>query len=125
MFSVSSQGSFNNTEQFLKAMSKLDIMSILNKNGREGVSALSSATPLDTGRAASSWDYEIKKTSSSYTLAWTNSDVENGFPVVVMLQYGYGTGTGGFVQGEDFINPAIRPIFDRIANEIWKAVITA
>lgn len=112
-------------ESFLKSISKLDIMGILNSYGQEGVSALSLATPLDTGLAALSWDYEVSRKGGVYSITWTNSDIENGFPVAIMLQYGYGTGTGGYVQGEDYINPAIRPIFDKIADKVWKAVTSA
>lgn len=122
---VEHSGSFGKLESFLKSMSRLDLSGILNRYGREGVAALASATPKETGRAASSWGYEVVKTGSSYAIYWTNSDMENGFPVAVMIQYGHGTGTGGYVQGRDYINPAIRPIFDRIAAEVWKAVTSA
>lgn len=122
--SWSTSGSFNNTESFLQRMSKLDIRSILESAGREGVAALAAATPVDSGLAANSWGYEIHQTSKHVAVVWTNSDVEKGFPVVLMLQYGYATGTGGYVHGRDFINPAMQPIFDRIANEVWKAVIS-
>jgi hypothetical protein len=125
LISADVTGSFKNTESFLKAMSKLDIMGILNSSGKEGVAALSSATPIETGRAATSWGYEVSRKGGVYTITWTNSDVENGFPVVIMLQYGHGTGTGGYVQGIDFINPAIKPIFDKIADRVWKAVTSA
>ena len=87
-----------------------------------GVSALSSATPADSGRAKHSWDYEVSSSGGVHELIWTNSDVENGFPVVIRLQFGHGTGTGGYVQGRDFINPAIKPVFDQIADRVWKAV---
>lgn len=118
---MTSSGSFK-TESFLRKMKSLKIDSILQQAGREGVVALSNATPKDSGLAASSWGYEISKTRTGVAVIWTNSDIENGFPVVIALQYGYATGTGGFVQGRDFINPAIRPIFDRIAEQIWKEV---
>lgn len=125
MLTFTVSGSFQKMESFLKSVSKLDIMSILNSSGQEGVKALSSATPVESGRAASSWGYTVSKKGGVYSIAWTNSDVENGFPVVIMLQYGYGTGTGGYVQGRNFINPAIRPIFDKIADKVWKAVTSA
>ena len=125
MFSVTSSGSFRKTEAFLHAMQRLPIMAILDKYGREGVSALSAATPMRTGLAASSWDYKVERRGGVYSIDWLNFDIENGFPVAIMLQFGYGTGTGGYVAGQDFINPAIRPIFDRIADEVWKAVISA
>ena len=125
MFAVTSSGSFNKTEAFLHAMQKLDIMAILNKYGHEGVSALSAATPMDSGRTAASWSYEVERKGHIYSITWSNFDNENGFPVAIMLQYGYGTGTGGYVSGRDYINPAMRPIFDRIADEVWRAVTAA
>lgn len=125
MISVVSSGSFKNTEAFLKSMARLDILRILESCGQEGVTALSLATPVDSGLAASSWSYKVGGRNGKYTIAWYNSDVENGFPVAIMLQYGYGTGTGGFVQGEDYINPAMKPIFTKIANKAWKAVTSA
>lgn len=125
MISATSSGSFKRTESFLRKVSKLDIMGVLNANGRAGVSALSAATPTETGRASTSWGFEATRKGHVYTITWTNSDIENGFPVVIMLQYGHGTGTGGYVQGKNFINPAIKPIFDQIADKVWKAVTSA
>ena len=95
---------------------------IFDKYGRAGVAALSSATPVETGLAAQSWYYEVEQSSSSVRIVFYNSDVENGFPVAIMLQYGHGTGTGGWVEGRDYINPAIQPIFDKIAEDAWKEV---
>ena len=120
-------GSFKRTEAFLTAMLKLDSMihKMLQTAGAEGARALASATPNETGLAARSWNYEVASSGGIHTVTWTNSDVENGFPVVIMLQYGHGTGTGGYVQGRDFLNPAIRPIFDKIADTVWKAVTSA
>jgi hypothetical protein len=89
------------------------------------VSALGQASPKDSGLASDSWDYQIERSGRAVTIKWTNSDVENGFPVAIMLQLGYGTGTGGYVQGRDYINPAMRPIFDSIAEQVWKAVTSA
>lgn len=119
------RGSFKNTESFLKSMTKLDIPGILASCGQEGVNALEHATPIDSGLAAHSWTYEVTNSGGSYSIAWMNTDVENGFRVVIMLQYGHGTGTGGWVAGRDFINPAIKPVFDKIANKVWKAVTSA
>lgn len=118
-------GSFKNTESFLKTVSKLDVSGILHACAQDGVNALARATPVDSRLASSSWGYEITGSGGSYTISWTNSDVENGFPVAIMLQYGYGTGTGGYVQGRDYINPAMKPIFDSIADKVWKAVTSA
>lgn len=125
MISLESKGSFKNAEAFLNYMKKDDIFAALDRYGKEGVAALSAATPVDSGLAASSWYYEVTKARGSYSIEWLNSDVENGFPVAIRLQYGYGTGTGGYVQGRDYINPALRPVFDRIANDVWKAVTSA
>lgn len=125
MISVSVSGSFDKTTNFLKKLQKLEIEKIISAQAQRGVEALSRATPVDSSRAASSWDYAVKKSSKGVTITWTNSDIENGYPVVVMIQYGHGTGTGGYVQGIDFINPAMRPIFDEIAQTVWRAVISA
>lgn len=125
MISVSSEGSFDKTEKFLRAMSTMKVDHILNVEAQKGVAALSAATPKDSSRASISWGYKIEKTSNSVTIGWTNSDVENGFPVALMIQYGHGTGNGGYVQGKDYINPAMRPIFDSIAETVWKAVTSA
>jgi len=106
-------------------MQKMDILQVLRKYGAQGAQALSNATPVNTGRAAASWNYEVGKEKGTYFIYWTNSDTENGFPVVIMLQFGHGTRNGGYVQGRDFINPAIRPIFDQIAEDVWKVVTSA
>lgn len=120
-----SKGSTRKMDTFLQTMMNMDIRAIVEPYARQGVAALAAATPRDTGLAASSWSYEIDASKDYVTIAWTNSDVENGFPVVIRLQYGYGTGTGGYVAGRDFINPAIRPIFDNIADGVWRVVTSA
>jgi len=125
MISFSSSGSFDKTERFLRSIQKLDLSSIASAQAQKGVIALSRATPTDSGIAASSWGYKITKTATSLTISWTNSDVENGYPVAIMIQYGHGTGTGGYIHGIDYINPAMRPIFDQIAETLWKAVTSA
>lgn len=122
MVVVKHAGSFRNTERFLKRVSKIDYVGILNRYGREGVAALASATPVDTGKTANSWGYEITTTKDSYTIAFTNSNVVDGVPIAIILQYGHGTRNGGWVEGRDYINPAIQPIFDKIANEAWREV---
>lgn len=124
-FKMEVKGSFSNTELFAKKILLMDVMGILTRYAEEGVAALSMATPMETGFAAYSWDYEVKQEGKTYTVSWTNSDIQNGFPVVIMLQYGHGTGTGGYVQGRDFINPAIQPIMDRIAENVWRVVASA
>lgn len=125
MFSFESSGSFNKTEAALLKMSKGDIFSALDGFAREGVAALASATPVDSGITASSWSYEVTKSRGYYAITWTNDHVVDGRPIAIMLQYGHGTGTGGWVQGRDFINPAMKPIFDKIADKVWKAVTSA
>lgn len=123
--SFRTSGSTKNMEHFLNSMMTMDIRKVVEPYAQQGVDALASATPVDSGLAANSWGYEIEATRSNVTITWTNTDIENGFPVAVMLQYGYGTGTGGYVAGRDYINPAIRPIFDRIADGVWKVVTSA
>lgn len=125
VITFTSRGNFEKTLASLKKMSKLQIKGILESYGRMGVQALASATPEDSGLAANSWDFEVTQTGTSWTIAWTNHDIEGGFPVAVMIQYGHGTGTGGYVAGRDYINPAIQPIFDKIADEVWKVVTSA
>ncbi len=125
MISFQVRGSSSKTEAWLRKMSKLDIMSILQSGAKDGVRALESATPTDSRLASNSWGYEITAVRGVYTISWTNKDIENGFPVAIMLQYGYGTGTGGYVQGRDYINPAMKPIFDAISDKVWKAVTSA
>lgn len=122
-FTVS--GSTKRTETFLQKMARGDIYSTLDSSAKQGVSALIAGTPVESGLAADSWGYEIEHSGKTVTIKWTNKDIENGFPVAIMLQYGHGTGTGGYVQGQDYINPAMRPVFDQIANKVWKAVTSA
>jgi len=104
---------------------KNDIKTQLQRFGQEGVTALSQATPKDSGKAASSWSYSVEKTRTGYELSWSNDNVENGARVVLLIQYGHGTNGGGYVAGRDFINPALKPIFDKIEREVWKVVKTA
>jgi hypothetical protein len=125
MIRITSSGSFKNTEAFLNRVSRGDIYRSIVVGAEAGVRALADATPLDSGLASDSWDYEIERSGKAVTIKWTNNDVENGFPVAIMLQLGYGTGTGGYVQGRDYINPAMKPIFDKIADDVWKAVTSA
>lgn len=119
-------GSFSNLENFLTKMSQGEIFRSLEKYAKEGVDALSKATPLDTGETKNSWRAEVKKTRGSYTITWLNDHTTaDGDPIAIMLQYGHGTGTGGYVQGQDYINPAMKPVFDNIAEKVWKAVTSA
>ena len=125
MIKIESKGSFKNTESFLKKVSSRSIYNSLEKYAREGVSALRSATPVDSGLTASSWYYKVSSARGAYSITWMNSHVPSGRPVAIMLQYGHATGTGGYVQGRNYINPAIKPIFDKIARDVWKAVTSA
>jgi hypothetical protein len=117
-----SNSDFKDTIKFLEYIKSDKIFSGLNAGGRRGVDSLSSATPKDTGRAASSWGYDIKHDNEGYTIEWFNSDIEGGYNIVILLQYGHGTGTGGYVPGRDFVNPAMRPVFDAIVNDVWRQV---
>lgn len=125
MFTLRSSGSFSGTEAWLRKSTNLNIRPILDTYGKAGVDALEGATPTDTGLAGNSWFYRVEQTSTGWTVTWNNSDIEEGFPVALRLQIGYATGTGGYVQGRDYINPQMRPIFDKIAEQIWKAVKAA
>ena len=115
-------GSFSNTERFLNRIRHKDYLNSLDNFGIQGVQALRNATPVDSGKTAESWNYEINQTKGMTEIVWTNSNVNDRVPIAVILQYGHGTGTGGYVQGRDYINPALRPIFDEIAEKAWKVV---
>lgn len=125
MFSFVVTRSGKRTEDSLQKLRRSDIYNSLATEAQKGVAALASAVPRDSGLAADSWTYEIERSGKTVTIKWLNTDVENGFPVAIMLQYGYGTGTGGYVQGQDYINPAMKPVFDSIAEQVWKAVTSA
>lgn len=122
MFSFQVNGDFAKTEQWLQKMKDGNIYTALEKYGAEGVAALRSATPVESGETAAAWTYEVKKDAKSYSIIWSNTHVENGRPIAILLQLGHGTGTGGYVQGRDFINPALRPIFDQMVEAVWKEV---
>ena len=119
------KGNFNRIERFLKKAVRIKpiVRAILNKYGKRGVEALRDATPKDTGLTADSWSYEIvEEENGSLKIVWSNSNVSNGQVIAVLLQYGHATRNGGYVQGQDYINPAIEHIFHRIADEAWKEV---
>ena len=118
-------GGFTKTERFLNRMKRREYLNVLDEFGRDGVQALRNATPVDSGATAEAWDYEIKRTRDCTEIVWINSNINDGVPIAVILQYGHGTGTGGYVQGRDYINPAIRPLFDKIAEKAWKVVTSA
>ena len=122
---ITTKGDFNNTFRFLNKMSKFQINKILEKYGQMGVEALRSATPVDSGKTAESWGYEISIRKEGATIHWTNTNQNKGVYIAVILQYGHGTGTGGYVKGVDYINPAIRPVFDKIAEEAWMEVVNS
>jgi hypothetical protein len=118
-------GSYKEIYRYLNNLAKMDLNALLAPFGQKGIDALIAHTPRESGLAAESWYYTIRKGKRGVTLEWHNRDIENGFPVAIMLQYGYGTGTGGYVHGQDYINPAMRPIFEEIANEVSKVVKSA
>lgn len=122
MISFRQKGDFSKLSRYLEKAKNAVHLGNLDKYGREGVAALASATPRDTGKTANSWSYEIKNTKESVSITFNNSNIQNGVPIAIIIQYGHGTNNGGFVQGRDYINPAIRPLFDRIANDVWKEV---
>lgn len=125
MVIVKQKGDFSKTEKFLNTINKKLYYRNLQKYAEQGVAALASATPIDSGTTAKSWDYEIRQTKNSVSIYWTNSNVNKGVPIAVIIQYGHGTRNGGYVQGRDYINPAMRPIFDKIAENVWKEVISS
>lgn len=122
MISFRHKGDFSKTSNWLRKIREAARLGILDKYGREGVAALASATPTETGRTASSWYYQIERRNGSVAIVFLNSNINNGVPIAIILQYGHGTGTGGWVEGRDYINPAIQPLFDRAANELWREV---
>ena len=122
MISFRQKGDFSKLDHYFERVKEAAKIGILDKYGQAGVSALSSATPVESGKTAGSWYYEIKRQNGSVALEFYNSNVNNGVPIAVILQFGHGTGTGGWVQGRDYINPAIQPIFDKIAEDAWKEV---
>lgn len=114
--------SLNKTSSFLERCLNVVKLGNLDKYGRRGVDALRAATPKDTGLAASCWSYEINRTKEGVTLEWHNSDIEHGYNVIIGIQYGHATKSGSWVEGMDFINPALRPIFEEIKDELWREV---
>ena len=122
MISFRHKGDFSKLTRYFKKAKESVRFGTLDKYGKAGVAALASATPVDTGLTASSWYYEIDSKEGSITITFNNSNIQNGVPIAVILQYGHGTGTGGWVEGIDYINPAIRPIFDKIVKEAWEEV---
>ena len=125
MISFRQKGDFSKLTRFLERAKNLVHLSDLDRYGREGVAALASATPVDTGKTAASWNYEVIINKESASITFNNSNIQNGVPIAIILQYGHGTRNGGWVEGRDYINPVIQPIFDKIAEEAWKEVTKA
>lgn len=116
------KGSFSNTERFFNHLLKRDYLNILDEYGRAGVQALANATPKDSGNTAAAWNYIIESDSKKSTITFTNSSINKGVNIAIILQYGHGTRTGGYVQGRDYINPSIQPVFDKLADAVWREV---
>jgi hypothetical protein len=122
VITIKHKGNFNKTEKFFRGVITSDYVRILEKYAKEGVTALAAATPKDSGETANSWGYELRHYPGGVSITWTNSNVVDGVPIAILLQYGHATRSGGYVQGRDFINPALQPLFDKIAEDIWKEV---
>lgn len=122
MISFKQKGDFHRLTQYLQNNQKIFDKIDLDKYGMEGVKALSDATPVDTGKTADSWSYEIVRKKDSISIVWNNANIQNGVPIAVILQYGHALKNGGWVQGRDYINPALRPVFEGIANKAWEEV---
>lgn len=125
IFTFKHRGNFKKTLRFFNYISGRSYLNVLDKYGQEGVAALSAATPVDSGETAASWTYDIERTDSVTRIAWVNTNQNQNVLIAILIQYGHGTATGGYVEGRDFINPAIRPVFDKIADSVWKEVANA
>jgi hypothetical protein len=124
MIIIRYRGNFDKSEKFLSHLPRKNYRPILEKYGAQGVTSLSSFTPKDTGETANSWSFKIETGQAGIKLVWSNSNIVQGTPLAILLQYGHGTRNGGYVEGLDFINPAMRPIFDQIVENLWKEVIS-
>lgn len=122
MISFRQKGDFFKLTSFLEKSKEAVNLGVLDKYGREGVAALASATPIDSGETARAWSYTIERKKGSVAITFKNSNIQNGVPIAIILQYGHATGNGGWVQGRDYINPAIEPIFNKLAEEAWREV---
>lgn len=122
MIQVKQGGDFKKTEKFLKKSFGRDYLTVLEKYGQQGVAALSAATPIDTGLTSISWSYKIIQNEGTISVVWENSNIQKGINIAIILQYGHGTRNGGYVSGRDYINPALKPIFDKMADAAWKEV---
>lgn len=122
MITFRHKGDFSKFTKYLERAKEVAKLGVLDKYGREGVAALASATPVETGKTAASWYYKIENDNGRAIISFFNSNIQNGVPIAIILQYGHGTGTGGWVEGRDYINPAIQPIFDKIVESAWREV---
>lgn len=123
MLKIKHKGNFSKTTKFLHHVLRFDYKTILNRYGKMGVEALAEATPRDTGRTAEAWKYDIEESSNGVSIVWSNENINDGVNIAVILQYGHGTNNGGYVAGRDYINPALQPVFDKMANTVWKELI--
>lgn len=123
MIKISHKGNFSKTYKFLRKSIKLGLKRKIKKYGEMGVDALANATPKRTGKTAESWNYEVHTSREGFSIDWTNSNVNKGLHIAVLIQYGHGVKGGGYVQGIDYINPAMKPVFEKIAEDLWKEVI--
>lgn len=122
MITFKHSGNFNNTEKFFKRSSSNTYFNIFEKYAKDVVDALSQATPIDSGETAQSWGYDITNSRNGVKISWTNSNIVDGVPIAVLIQYGHGTRNGGYVEGHDFINPTVKPMFDKLTNDLWREV---
>lgn len=122
MITFRQKGNFRKATSYLERVRETVSLGKMDKYGRRGVAALSSATPVDSGQTANSWYYDIVNKKGSVTITFYNSNIQNGVPIAIILQYGHGTRDGGWIEGIDYINPAIQPIFDEIVEDAWKEV---
>lgn len=123
MIRIEQKGDFSKLDNYFERLLEVAKLGKLDKYGRAGVAALASATPVETGKTASSWKYEIERNGDQISIVYKNTNVNKNVNIAIILQYGHGTGTGGWVQGRDYINPAIRPVFDNIVQEAWEEVV--
>jgi len=122
MVSFRHRGDFSKTTRFLTRIKLLDVDAILEEYGKKGVDALAEATPKRTGKTAASWSYKVIRNRNDVRIRWSNSNFVDGVPVAIVLQYGHATRNGAYVQGIDYINPALKPVFDELAHKLWKEV---
>lgn len=122
MIAIRHRGNFKHIQKFLDEAPKMNVQAILERCGKAGVDALFAATPRDTGVTGNSWSYRVTVSNGRYSVEWLNSNIVNGVPIAIIIQYGHATGNGGYVQGRDYINPALKPVFDKLAEEVWREV---